>query len=65
MSWTISDDRAVRDTERKAALMHFTPEQATEMTVPSTSNGTTLVMPPNPRVEHVRSLAKPPSGKSD
>ncbi|KAK2181317.1 hypothetical protein NP493_403g01021 [Ridgeia piscesae] len=55
------DDRAVRDTERKAALMHFTPEQATELTVAPASSQPSLVMPPNPRVEHVRSLAKPPS----
>ena len=50
----------MRDLDRKAALMHFSSEQAAELSERrswvSMSGQRT-----NPRVAHVRSLAKPPS----
>ena len=59
---TVLDDRAVRDSERKAALMHFSTDQATELT----QRQPQPVQPapePNPRVEHVKSLAKAPASE--
>ena len=58
-----ADSRAVQDVERKAALMHFSSEQAAEMSehvlwVAASDRQA------NPRVAHVQSLAKPPSCKS-
>lgn len=57
------DDRAVRDSERKAALMHFSTDQATDMTVHTKFVEKPTVEEPNPRVEHVKGLAKPPHCK--
>ena len=61
-----ADDRAVRDLERKAALMHFSTEDASRLTAhpPPDSDPT----PPggdkwtNPRIAHVASLARTPFG---
>ncbi|ELU05878.1 hypothetical protein CAPTEDRAFT_225423, partial [Capitella teleta] len=58
------DDRSVRDGERKAALMHFTSDQAAQLTHHAQPTQPTQQQQPareknNPRVELVRSLAKP------
>jgi hypothetical protein len=50
----------VRDGERKAALMHFASEQAAELTDhPQMAQPMQASKGKNPRVELVRSLAKP------
>jgi len=58
--YACADDRTVTDVERRAALMHFSSEQAAEM-----SDHKLWVMAAdrrvNPRVAHVHSLAKPSS----
>lgn len=58
--WNVSveDDRAIRDNERKAALMHFTTDQAAELT-PPTPVKETKEKRQNPRAEHVKSLGRP------
>ena len=56
-----TDDRAVRDSERKAALMHFATDQATQMTEHPPSYDLPQ-RPPNARAEHVKTLRKPPAG---
>ena len=58
------DDRAVRDLERKAALMHFSTDQASLLTEHLPASRTSEQRS-NPRVEHVKSLAKPPYCKLD
>lgn len=55
----LSDDRPVRDLERKAALMHFGTNQAALMSGRVKPNGN-HDQRPNPRVEHVKSLARTP-----
>lgn len=54
-----TDDRAVRDLERRAALLHFSSDQATLLT-DRPFRPPTPELRTNPRVEHVRSLAKTP-----
>ena len=58
----ILDDRAVRDSERKAALMHFSTDQANELTQhpPKQEEAPSK---PNPRVQQVQQLAKPPASR--
>lgn len=59
-----SDDRAVRDSERKAALVHFGTDQANQLTEhPAKSQ--TPERKPNPRAKYVSSLARNPAGKED
>jgi len=53
-----ADSHAVRDLERKSAVMHFSSEQAAEMSG-RTSRLAVPVRRLNPRVAHVHSLAKP------
>ena len=47
------DDRAVLDGERKAALIHFSSDQAAELTPHPPQLGTDQ-QPINPRVQHVQ-----------
>ena len=57
------DDRAVRDSERKAAIMHFSTEQATQFTEHAKMSEPEEVKQAHPRIEHVKSLSKPAHGK--
>ena len=59
----LKDDRAVRDSERKAAIMHFSSEQATQLTEHPKTPEPTEVKQTHPRIEHIKSLAKPAHGK--
>ena len=59
----VPDDRAVRDSERKAALMHFSSEQATQMTEHPPTVVDADKKPSEARTEHVKSLAKPAHGE--
>jgi len=53
----------VQDLEHKAALVHFSSEQAAEMSKHRSSWVAVSDQQLNPRVTHVHSLAKPPSCK--
>ena len=53
-----ADDRAIRDNERKAALMHFTTDQAAEFSQ-SVASDEPKEKKTNPRVEHIRTLGRP------
>ncbi len=53
----------MRDSERKAALMHFSSEQATQMTEHPPTVIDTEQKPSEARTEHVKSLAKPAHGE--
>ena len=57
-----TDDRAVRDSERKAAIMHFSTEQATQLTEHGKHSEAEELKETQPRVEHVKSLSKPAHG---
>ena len=59
----VTDDRAVRDSERKAAIMHFSTEQATQLTEHPKTPEPAEVQQTHPRIKHVKSLAKPAHGK--
>ena len=59
----LADDRAVRDSERKAALMHFSSDQAAQLTEHPPTPKTLPPKQPEPRVEHIKTLAKPPTGR--
>nr|XP_006825133.1 PREDICTED: centrosomal protein of 72 kDa-like isoform X2 [Saccoglossus kowalevskii] len=52
------DDRDVRDSERKAALTHFTPDQATELTEHPALPNPEEERQPHPRAEYVKSIGK-------
>ena len=65
----VADDRAVRDSERKAALMHYSSEQALQFAQQpqpqqqqQPARQVQIVSEPNPRVEQVQKLARPPLG---
>lgn len=53
------DDRPVRDLERKAAIMHFGTNQAAAMSG-RVKLAASQDQRPNPRAEHVKSLARSP-----
>jgi len=55
-----ADNRAVQDLERKSALMHFSSEQAAEISGHASRFAVSSARCVNPRVAHVHSLAKPP-----
>ena len=63
MVMQLADDRAVRDSERKAAIMHFSTEQATQFTEHTKILEPEEVKQTHPRIEHVKSLSKPFHGK--
>ena len=52
----------MRDSERKAALMHFSTDQARELTLHA-QQADQPEHPPNPRAEQVKSMAKPATGR--
>ena len=66
----VVDDRAVRDSERKAALMHYSSEQALQFAQQpqpqqqqqQPTRQVQIVSEQNPRVEQVQKLARPPLG---
>ena len=54
----VVDDRAVRDNERRAALMHFSTEQAAEL-IDAPSKPAPDQPSRNPRVDQVHKLIRP------
>ncbi|XP_019613572.1 PREDICTED: centrosomal protein of 72 kDa-like [Branchiostoma belcheri] len=52
------DDRPVRDTERKAAILHFSSEQAVEFAEQILGADATAGRPTQPRAEYTRGLSK-------
>ncbi|XP_070575866.1 centrosomal protein of 72 kDa-like isoform X2 [Ptychodera flava] len=59
------DDRTVRDSERKAALTHFSTDQATDLTEHPPLPEPVQDRVPNPRAEYVKNLGKKSTALDD